>query len=213
MTRAPYRLPFLCIGLVIALSTISGCQRGDRLESAGITLAPPGSWQRVDRLSYMVPGEPLAAWAGPDGASLVVYRTLWMPAGTAEMLAEALGNRLENLPGAKLLVKRTETAGGLTAARVELVAPGSGSAVAASGLGAPVEQPGKTLIPTRAITLGFARNDDTIYITWNLPDSLFERVAPEIQASIDSLRLSPGGPPKPLGYLDESPQAGVGNRH
>ena len=51
MTRVPYRIPFLWICLVCALTTISGCQRGDRLESAGITLAPPGSWRQVDRLS------------------------------------------------------------------------------------------------------------------------------------------------------------------
>ncbi len=114
------------------------------------------------------------------------------------MLAEALGNRMENLPGLKLLVKRTEPAGGLTAARVEVVAPGSGDALAASGLGAPVEEPGKTLVPTRRITLGFARTDDTIFIAWNLPESSYERVAPDISAAINSLRLSPGGIPRRL---------------
>jgi len=200
VARVPNKLALLCTSLVISLTSLSSCQRADRLESAGITLAPPASWQPVDRLSWMVPGEPLAAWSGPEGASLVVYRTLWVPGGTAEMLAEALGNRLENLPGLKLLVKRTEAAGGLTAARVEVVAPGSGDALAASGLGAPVEQAGKTLIPTRRVTLGFARNDDTVYITWNLPESSYARVAPEIQGMLDSLRLSPGGPPRRIGY-------------
>ncbi len=61
----------------------------------------------------MVPGTPLAAWSGPDGSSLVAYRTL--PGASPEMLAEALGNRLENLPGLKLLVKRSETLAGLPA--------------------------------------------------------------------------------------------------
>ena len=46
------------------------------------------------------------------GSSLVLYRTLWVPGGSAAMIAEALGNRLENLPGLRLLVKRTETVGG-----------------------------------------------------------------------------------------------------
>ena len=107
--------------------------------------------------TWMVPGTPLAAWSGPDGSSFVVYRTLWVPEGSAEMLAEALGNRLENLPGLKLLVKRTETVAGVPAARVEVIAPGTGDALAASGLGEPIEPPGKTLIPTRQVTLAFTR--------------------------------------------------------
>jgi hypothetical protein len=196
---APRTFAFHC-AVVGSLLTLCGCQNGDRLERAGIAITPPASWQPVDRRTWMVPGDPLAAWSGPEGASLVVYRTLWVPGGTAEMLAEALGNRLENLPGSSLLVKRTETAGGLTAARVETVAPGAGNSVAPSGLGAAVIEPGKNLIPTRTITLAFARNSDTISITCNLPQSSYERIAPEIQAILQSLRLSPGGAPRRLGY-------------
>ena len=89
-----------------SLAVLPGCSPAAPLERAGIALAPPASWHPERRSTWMVPGTPLAAWSGPDGSSLVIYRTLWVPGGSAEMLAEALGNRLENLPGLKLLVKR-----------------------------------------------------------------------------------------------------------
>ena len=59
------------------------------------------SWRPMERTSVPVPGTPLAAWSGPAGgaASLVVYRALPIPDGTARGLAEGLANRLTNLPG------------------------------------------------------------------------------------------------------------------
>ena len=119
----------------------------------------------------MVPGTPLAAWSGPDGSSLVVYRTLWVPAGSAEMLAEALGNRLENLPELKLLVKRTETVAGIrprgsrwSPREPAMPWPPAGSASRS-------QPAGKTLIPTRQVTLAFAGPRDTIYLTWHMPEA------------------------------------------
>jgi hypothetical protein len=138
----------------------------------------------------MVPGVPVAAWAGPDGSSLVLYRTPWVPGGTAEMLAEALGNRLENLPELRLLAKRVETAGGVPAARVEVVAPGTGAALAASGMGVPFAPPDTTLVPTRQLVLGFARTGETLYLAWHAPASSYDRLAPEIEATINSLRFN-----------------------
>ena len=105
------------------------------------------------------------------------------------MLAEALGNRLENLPGLKLLVKRVETVAGVPAARVEVVAPGTGDALAPSGLGPPIEPAGKSLIPTRQVTLAFARPSGTIYLTWHMPEASHDRIEPEILTAIDSLRF------------------------
>ena len=113
----------------------AGLRRKTPLDRAGIVLSTEQSWHAQNSAKWMVPGTALAAWSGPDGSSFVVYRTLWVPGGSAEMLAEALGNRLENLPGLKLLVKRTETLAGVAAARVEVVAPGTGDSLAATGLG------------------------------------------------------------------------------
>src|SRR5206468_136750 len=125
---------------------------------------PPASWRRVDPSARMVPGLAMAAWTGPDGSSLVVYRTLPIPGGSAATIAEGLANRLENLPGLHIRVRRTETVAGTTAARVEVVGPGSGDAMAPSGAGTPIAPAGKPLTPTHQVTLGFVRPGDTLYL-------------------------------------------------
>jgi hypothetical protein len=175
--------------LLALLAVLPGCNPAAPLERAGIALAPPASWHRERPLTWMVPGTPLAAWSGPDGSSFVIYRTLWVPGGSAEMLAEALGNRLDNLPGLKLVVKRTETAAGVQAARIEVIAPGTGDALAPSGLGEPITPPGKMLSPTRQVTLAFARPDHTIYLTWHIPQRSYDRIEPDIRATLQSLRF------------------------
>jgi hypothetical protein len=183
--------PVLSI-LAVLLVAIPGCQPADALERAGIGLAPPASWRPVKPSTWMVPGVPLAAWAGPDGSSLVLYRTPWIPGGTASMLVEAMGNRLENLPELRLLAKRAETVRGAPAARVEVVAPGTGAALAATGMGVPFAPPGTTLVPTRELVLGFPRTRETLYLAWHTPASSYDRLASEIEATINSLRLDSG---------------------
>jgi len=200
VVRAPIKIALFLDSLACALALITGCEPAGPLGQAGVELTPPASWRSVKRSAWVVPGVPLAAWSGPDGSSLVLYRTLWVPGGTAEMLSEALGNRLENLPGLRLLVKRTETVDGRHAARVEAVAPGTGGALAASGMGTPLERAGKTLVPTRQVTVGFARPDNTLYLTWHIPESSYERIAPEIEATLESLRFSASGRPSSRGY-------------
>ncbi len=181
---------FFLFRLAVLFVVIPGCNTGTLLERSGIELKLPAAWQSVRATTWMVPGTPLAAWSGPDGSSLVIYRTLWVPNGSAEMLAEAQANRLENLPGTKLVVKRSETIAGVQAARLELVAPGTGDALAASGLGEPIQPPGNTLKPTRQVTLAFARPTETIYITWHMPEGSYNQIEPEIRATLQSLRFS-----------------------
>jgi hypothetical protein len=141
----------------------------------------------------MVPGEPLAAWAGPDGSSLSIYRALPDPDGSAEALVTGLANRLDNLPGVQIRERTTEAVAGTTAARVELVGPGTGDALAASGTGTPVAPDDTELVPTRQVTLGFIRPSGTLYLSWHLPESSYERIAPEIRATVKSLRLAASG--------------------
>jgi hypothetical protein len=187
------RVPFVSMSrgalLGVLLGLIAGCGAKTPLNLAGIALSPQEPWHAQNRTTWMAPGTPLAAWSGPDGSSLVAYRTLWVPGGSAEMLAEALGNRLESLPELKLLVKRTETVAGVPAARVEVVAPGTGDALAASGLGSPVSPPGKTLIPTRQITLAFNRTSGAIYLTWHVREGSYDRIEPEIGNMLQSLKF------------------------
>jgi hypothetical protein len=138
----------------------------------------------------MVPGKPLAAWSGPEGSSLVVYRTLPWPGGTAEMIAESLATRLTNLPELKVAEKRLEKVAGLSAARVESVGAGNGDAFAPSGVGTPIATQGKPLISTRQVTLGIPRSDGTLFLSWHMPESVHEKLTPGIDATLASLHLS-----------------------
>lgn len=186
--------------LVMALPLAAGCQPTDPLARAGVSVSPPESWRRVEPSANKVPGVPLATWTGPDGALLVVYRSLPAPGGSAKMIGEALANRLANLPGLKIVVHRTENIGQVTAARVEVVAPGTGDALAPSGTGTPAAPSGKSLVPTRLVTVGFHRPEATLFLTWFLPESSHGRIAPEIEATLESMRFTAAETPSFSGY-------------
>jgi hypothetical protein len=178
--------------LAIALTLIGGCRPAGPLARAGIALSPPPSWRPVKPTAIVAPGVALAAWSGPDGSSLVVYRTLPAPGGSAKMIGEALANRLMNLPELKVVVHRTETVGETTAARVEVVAPGTGDALAPSGAGVPTAPAGKSLVPTREVTLGFPRENATLFLTWDIPESSYARLADEVKTTLESVRFAAG---------------------
>ena len=183
----------ILLSIIGALVLVSGCQPAGPLARAGIAFTVPASWRPVEPPASRIPGVPLGAWTGPDGASLVLYRTLPAPGGSSAMIAEALANRLENLPELRLVVNRTEQIGDTTAARVEVVAPGTGDALAPSGSGPPTAPAGRTLIPTRQVTLGFHRPDATLFLTWNSPEASHEQIAAEIRATLESVRFTTSG--------------------
>jgi hypothetical protein len=177
----------------VALILIAGCQPSGPLERAGLAVKPPASWRPIDSATRQVPGVALAAWAGPEGSSLAIYRALPAPGYTPAMIADGLANRMENLPELRVVVKRTETVAGTIAARVEVVAPGTGDALAPSGIGTPKAPDGKTLIPTRQVTMGFVKPSATIYFSWNAPESSYSRLAPQIEATLESIRFTTTG--------------------
>jgi len=179
----------LGFGWIVTLG-LTGCQPSSPLENAGLSLAVPGAWRPVEPDRWMVPGTPLAAWSGPEGSSLSVYRTLPNPEVTAPMITEALANRLTNLPELKLLVGKTETIAGQPAARVEVLAPGTGAALAPSGVGTPVAPEGETLVPTHQVSIAFARTSGPLYLSWHMPERAHARIAPDIEAVLKSLKLS-----------------------
>jgi hypothetical protein len=139
--------------------------------------------------TWPVPGVPLAAWSGPHGASLVVFRSLPIPGGTAAEVAEGLANRLEHLPGLQVMARGTESVAGATAARVEAVAPGTGDALAPSGTGVPRARPGQALVPTRVVVIGIPRQGDTLFLTWHAPESAAESTRREAETMLRGLRL------------------------
>jgi hypothetical protein len=127
----------------------------------------------------------------------VVSRALPIPGGTAEGVAVALANRLANLPGLRVEVETTEAHDGHRFARVEVVAPGTGDALAPSGAGTPVAPEGRSLIPTRRIILGLVRPADTLYLTWHAPESERTRLAEQVDLTLRRLRVEMHGRDSP----------------
>jgi hypothetical protein len=193
ISRAWKPIALLSSVQLVGLIVVAGCQPTARLERAGLAVDPPATWHPVASPTRQVPGVALAAWAGPENSSLVIYRELPAPGCTPAMIAEALANRMKNLPELRLVVTRTETVSGTNAARVEVVAPGTGNALAPSGIGTPKAPDGTTLIPTRQVTIGFVRPSDTIYFSWNSPETSYSRIAPEIEATLGTIRFSATG--------------------
>jgi hypothetical protein len=182
---------FWTVALVVVVHVaVSGCQPSAALGRSGVVLTPPGSWRSVKASTWMTPGLPLAAWSGPGGSSLVVYRALPIPGGSPAAVVVALSNQLENLPGLTLQVKRVESLGHASAARVEVVAPGTGDALAPSGAGTPVAPDGKALIPTRQVTAAFVRSDGTYYVVWHVPDASYSQIEPDIKTILESIQFT-----------------------
>jgi hypothetical protein len=175
------------VGALVLTALGGGCQRP--LEPGDVQFQLPPGWRTVPVQSVKVPGTPLVAWSSPRGASLVVYRTLPIPGGTAASLADELTNRLANLPELTIVAHRTETWNGHEAARVEAIAPGTGNALAPSGTGVPVAPKGSALVPTHRVALGFPRQAETLWIAWHYPEAAHAAIAPEIEGTLKSLRL------------------------
>ncbi len=179
------------LAALCALVVTAGCQTRPALERAGVEVKPPSAWKAVSRTSYDVPGTPLAAWSGPRDASLVVYRTLPIPKGGAEALAEGYANRHQNLPGMKVVSRGVHNLGeGLRAARVVVVGPGAGDRFAPSGTGKPIPSGKEPLIPTRQVVFAIPRSDDTIWLCWHYPESAKDEITPQVETTLESLQIT-----------------------
>ena len=84
---------------------------------------------------------------------------------------------------------------GTRAARVEVVAPGTGSEIAPSGLNKPAAPEGRELTPTREVTVGFPRPDGSLFLAWRMPESARERVMPGVEKALATLALPPSAAP------------------
>ena len=181
--------PALGLALASWLVCVSGCSSRSALARAGVDLEVPAQWSPVPKDSRIVPGTPLAAWSGPSGSSLVVYTSLPIPEGQASALADQLATRLENLPGLRIVAAKTERIAGIESARVEVVAPGTGDALAPSGTGAPVSPSGSELVPTRRVMIGFIRPGDTLTLVWHAPEVAYASIEPQVEAMLKSLTV------------------------
>lgn len=184
--------PWLTLLVLGVAPGFSGCSPSDPLARAGVEIRPPAGWKSVAAATWPVPGTPLAAWSGPGGSSLVVSRGLPAPETTARALAGALVNRLENLPGLRVVRTALDPDGLTGAALVEVTAPGAGDSLAPTGIGRPVAVQGRPLVPTRRVVVVIPRADDTISIVWHAPESEADALATQISQTLRSLKVRRG---------------------
>ncbi|MDB5352971.1 MAG: hypothetical protein JWN86_4218 [Planctomycetota bacterium] len=191
MSRYVHRAAGLFRFALIAVPfAICGCTNRTPLDRAGISeLNPPTSWKRVDSKRFLVPGTALASWTGPDGASLVVFRGLPAPRVNASGLLKEQTVRLENLPEMRIVNATTIKLAGIDAAKLTMVAPGTGDSLAATGLGKATPLEGKSLMPTRRTSLGIPREADTLWLVWHYPEAMESKFGPQIDDMIRGLAI------------------------
>ena len=178
----------------LAILLLLGCRAPSSTARDGVGLTLPDGWTAVGRATFLVPGTALSAWRGPEGSSLVVYRTMPAPGRTAKGLMEELANRLTNLPGLVVRERRVERVGGREAARVEVTAPGFGDALAPSGAGVPIALKGEELIPTRRVCVAIPGEGGTLWLCWHCPEAALGRVLPQVEATLATARLAERAP-------------------
>jgi hypothetical protein len=162
--------------LALSLALLApGCGARSPQERAGLEFLPPAGWHPIRASEVLVPGKVLGAWSGPEGAVLVLYQTLPSPGADVDKLRVELVNRLASLPEARVVHEGRLNLGEVPALRVDIVAPGTGQALAPSGLGSPAAPEGVKLVPTRRVTLAIPRGSDTVWLTCHFPDSARDR--------------------------------------
>lgn len=181
----------LALCLIASLSVSTGCGSYATLGGIGLTgLQPSKSWTVADPASFVVPGRAIAAWRSPEGGSLVVVLGLAAPRTDASGLASELTTRLENLPELRIVKSSQRSVGGVQAAIIEVVAPGSGDALAPSGLGRPVAVTDQPLIPTRRISVGIPGRNRTVWLIWHAPESTASSLSREVDSVLDRLVIN-----------------------
>jgi hypothetical protein len=175
--------------LCLVIASVVGCRSATPLEQAGLEMSPPEGWRPTSPAGLTVPGKPLAAWRGPEGATLVLYRALPAPGASPESLAGEMATRLANLPGVRDLSGRVEPIAGWPAARVELTAPGTGDALAATGMGEPYAPRGKVLVPTHRVCVGWPDPAGPTWLCWHYPESARAAIDPQVAATLQGVRV------------------------
>ncbi len=176
-------------GLLLILGANLGCQASPeelaRAQAARVSV-PPGWTPAAPSVSVpSVPGVRLAAWSGPDGAALILYRTLPIPEARPSALARELANRLTNLPGVRVIRPDPSGTNPDTHALVEVLGPGNSTGMAPSGLGEPRSAAGGPLVPTRQLTAVQTAAEQTLWLTCIYPDAAHDRLGPVVDQMMD----------------------------
>lgn len=191
------------VGMIVALLLGAGCVGGDPLARSDVDLAPGPEWTALDptdpatRDRLKTPGRLLAAYEGPNGASLTVHAELPIPAPDPSALAFEIATRWTNLPELEVISRGVWTWPGgdrLDAARVEAVASGTGDRWLPTGRGEPVAPAGETraVVPTRRLLVATPRESDTIVFTFHAPDAARDAALAAFEEILGSARVGRG---------------------
>jgi hypothetical protein len=175
--------------LITGLFAITGCGDSTPMGLAEVEVTPGSSWTAIALEKVVVPGKSIAAWSGPENASLVVLSSLPIPDPSAEGLAKETSTRWLNFPGLSIISTTNPSYGGVQASRVEAVGSGFGNTLAPMGTGKPVSPDGKPLIPTRCVSVSFPRGQDTLTLLWHYPASAQATFEPQVEATLKSLKI------------------------
>ncbi len=185
---AAFRRLASTIGL-FCLYAVVGCGPSTPEGRAGFSIEPSPGWTKATQPVGVVPGSIIASWSGPEGATLVAFSSLPIPAPNPEALGKELATRWLNLPGVNIEGQSVATYSGLKAARVEAVGPGTGGSFVPSGIGKPVPVEGKPLIPTRMVYVSFPRGSDTLTLVWHFPESARAAIEPQVESALHSVHV------------------------
>jgi len=172
---------------------LAGCGEDARARH-GYRVSVPAAWEPWRQPpAPVVPGEVLEAYGVPAAGtrgSLVVFRSGYVPETTAGQLLAATHYLLLNLPSLEIKAEREITVGGKPAVLVEVVADGTGGALAPTGLGKPVAPPRESLIRTRRVWVRVPRGpeDGMLEVFFHVPESEYERFAGAWSEVLASLR-------------------------
>ncbi len=181
-----FRSGFVFASIILTLT--AGCS--EQSFKSDVTLRCPPGWTRELTTTVHFPGTLIEACKGPEGALLVVYRSLPIPDPDPEALSRDLANRLQNLPGLRLVQRDVKLIQSRKGAWVEVVAPGNTDGLAPSGTGVPIVVGSKTIVPTRQLLVGFPRAADTIWFRWTFPDSIEKTIRPQIADTLEAFQMS-----------------------
>ena len=162
-------------GIVFALMAtafLAGCGASTPMGRAGVEVRPPSGWTTRPVAGIVVPGTVIAAWAGPEGATLSVATSLPIPNPSASALATEFANRMANTPGVRVDSTRIEAVDRKESARVDLVERDA----------------------DRRVIVAISLRNHTVLLTWTFPNNARATIDPAIAATLGASKIVEQGP-------------------
>ena len=181
-TRFPYSVLLSCTLLLAGAPPGPAAEKeGDAVADGwcGFSVAVAGPWRRAPLRDYAVPGAARCAWAGPNGASVVVF--LQEP-GAAVSPRALLDGSTKSLTGdlaAAVAVQAVRPVAGMRA--MWLVATGKGTGGALDGKGA---------VETTQHWVAVPRERDVVVVLLTCPAGDYGKLRASFEAAVGSLKVT-----------------------